>query len=145
MTTPFPFVFSPQIDDLPWLAVRPGYSLKVLRGGSADDDTRVVLLRLEPGVLIPRHRHHGEVHALNLAGSRELLDTGEVVGPGGYVYEPPGNVDSWRAVGDTPLVVYVIVRGAIDVLGEDGFPIERTNTPGLTEQYTAFVEAQRGA
>jgi 2,4'-dihydroxyacetophenone dioxygenase len=45
-----------------------------------------------------------EVHALNLAGTRKLLDTGEVVGPGGYVYEPAGNVDSWMAIGDRRFV-----------------------------------------
>lgn len=87
--------------ELPWQPISPGFSLKVVRGGG-DDDTRVLLLRVEPGTVIGRHRHGGEVHALQLAGQRELLDTGEVVGPGGYVYEPPGNVDSWRRSATSP-------------------------------------------
>jgi hypothetical protein len=58
---------------------------------------RALLLLLEPGTVVPRHRHLGEVHGFNLQGERELIESGaKIVGPGGYVYEPPGNVDSWR-------------------------------------------------
>jgi 2,4'-dihydroxyacetophenone dioxygenase len=57
------------------------------------------LLRLEPGAEIATHRHTGEVHAFNLEGSRQL-SSGEIIGPGDYVYEPLGNMDSWKVVGD---------------------------------------------
>jgi quercetin dioxygenase-like cupin family protein len=131
--------FSPEIESLPWQPLRSGFSTKILHGGG-DDDTRVQLLRLEPGVVIPRHRHTGEVHAWNLAGRRKLLDTGEVIGPGGYVYEPTGNVDSWMAVGDEPLIVFVTVRGAIEYVDEHGQPTgQRTSTASVTEAYRRFV------
>ena len=123
----------------PWQPVSPGFSLKVLRGGS-DDDTRVLLLRLEPGTLVPLHRHAGEVHAYNLAGTRVLIETGEVVGPGGYVYEPPGNVDSWRAVGEEPTVVLVTARGAMDTFGEGGEVVARSTTGSVTSAYERFLE-----
>lgn len=129
-------------DTLPWLPCTPGFSLKLLRGGG-DDDPRVLLLRLEPGTLVPRHRHEGDVHAFNLRGSRLLLEAGVVVGPGGYVYEPAGNVDSWRAVGDEPVVVLAIVRGAMETLGEDGRVTDRTTTGALTQAFRRFVEAGR--
>jgi len=127
---------------LPWQPVSPGFSLKLLRGGG-DDDTRVLLLRVEPGTLVPLHRHHGEVHAFNLSGSRRLLETGEVVGPGGYVYEPLGNVDSWMAVGEEPAVVLVTVRGAMDTLGNAGVVTARSTTSGVTEAYRRFAEGAR--
>jgi 2,4'-dihydroxyacetophenone dioxygenase len=131
--------FSPAIDALPWQPVRPGFSVKLLRGGG-DDDTRVQLLRLEPGTVIPRHRHTGEVHAWNLAGSRKLLETGEIIGPGGYVYEPPGNLDSWMAIGDQPLIVFVTVRGSIEYVDDAGAPLaDRTTTSTVTESYRRFV------
>src|SRR6476660_5706220 len=79
---------------MPWVRIAPGFSFKPIRATS-DDDVWVELLKLEPGTIIPRHRHTGEVHAYTLSGQRELLETGDVVGPGSYVYEPPGNVDSW--------------------------------------------------
>jgi 2,4'-dihydroxyacetophenone dioxygenase len=130
------------IDRLPWQPVRPGYDLKVLRGSDSDDDPRILLLRLDPGEVITRHRHSGEIHAINLVGSRKLLDTGEVVGPGGYVYEPPGNEDSWMAVGAVPLVVFVVACGAIESLDERGRVIARTTTRSVTESYRRFVAAR---
>jgi 2,4'-dihydroxyacetophenone dioxygenase len=126
-------------DALPWQPVAPGFSLKLLRGG-ADDDTRVLLLRLEPGTMGPPHRHAGEVHAFTLAGSRKLIETGEVVGPGGYVYEPAGNVDSWMAVGDAPVLVLVTVRGAMESLGEGGRVTSTSTTSQITEAYRRFAE-----
>ena len=92
-----------------------GKSFKPLRF-LRDDRGFVELLRLEPGAEIPLHRHTREVHAFNLEGSRQLC-SGEVVGPGGYVYEPAGNTDSWCAIGDTPLIVLVVVMGAVEYLG----------------------------
>jgi quercetin dioxygenase-like cupin family protein len=139
-----PIALSPEIEALPWQPLRPGFSLKLLRGGAHDDDTRVLLLRLEPGTVVARHRHGGEVHALNLAGTRRILESGEVVGPGGYVYEPPGNVDSWMAIGDEPLVIFVTVRGAIEYLDDAGAPTARSTTPSATESYRRFAQAAGG-
>ncbi len=113
---------------LPWQPVAPGFSLKLLRGGG-DDDTRVLLLRLEPGTVVPLHRHAGEVHAFNLAGSRRLIETGEVVGPGGYVYEPA--------------VVLVTVRGAMETLGAGGVVTARSTTSAVTQDYQRFAEGAR--
>src|SRR5512140_1262458 len=107
MTNPDDLLLSPAIDALPWQPIHPGFSLKLVRGGATDDDTRVLLLRIEPGTVISRHRHGGEIHALNLRGTRRILDSGEDIGPGGYVYEPPGNVDSWMAIGDEPVIVFL--------------------------------------
>lgn len=122
-------------DHLPWQQLREGFEFKVLHGAT-DDDTRALLLRLQPGTVIDRHRHHGEVHALNLRGWREL-DDGRRIGPGGYVYEPPGNVDSWRAVGDEPVVIFVTVRGAIEALDAAGQVTARTTTGTMAATYAA--------
>jgi 2,4'-dihydroxyacetophenone dioxygenase len=81
-----------------------------------DDAGWVELMRLRPGVRVGLHRHTGEVHALNLQGTRRLND-GRVVGPGDYVFEPSGNVDWWEASGTQDLVVHVVVKGAVEYLG----------------------------
>jgi 2,4'-dihydroxyacetophenone dioxygenase len=127
-----------------WAPIAPGFTFKLLHA-STDDDSRVLLLRLEPGTLVPRHRHRGEVHAYNLSGQRKLLDTGEVVGPGGYVYEPPGNVDSWMAAGDEPLLVHVYVRGDIEYLDEQGRVVRASTTRTTVDSYRAFLAGQRAA
>lgn len=124
---------------LPWQPVHPGFALKLLQGGT-DADTRVLILRVDPGTVIQRHRHGGEVHAFNLAGRRQLLETGEVIGPQGYVYEPPGNVDSWMAVGDEPALVLVTLRGSFETLDAVGTVIGRSTTGSITESYATFLK-----
>jgi hypothetical protein len=64
---------------VPWIPTGPGTSFRPLRfaaGGWPE------LMRLEPGSAVALHRHTGEVHAFNLAGTREIFGTGERAGPG---------------------------------------------------------------
>jgi 2,4'-dihydroxyacetophenone dioxygenase len=87
----------------------------------------VELMRLDPGVRVGLHRHTGEVHALNICGERRLND-GRVVRAGEYVYEPAGNVDWWEAIGDEPLVVFVVVKGSVEYLGAHHSVLKRIDT-----------------
>jgi len=100
----------------PWIPGGPGKFSKPLRFMSGNRGF-VELLRLEPGIKMPVHRHTGEVHAFNLEGSRQLC-TGEVINAGQYVYEPAGNIDSWIAIGDRPVVVFVVVMGEVEFYDE---------------------------
>ena len=56
------------------------------------------------------------------------------------VYEPAGNVDSWRAVGDEPLVVFVTLRGAIEYLDEHGDVIRRSTAMSAADCYRRGVQ-----
>lgn len=85
--------------EMPWIPTSPGKSFRPLR---FEADGWSELMRLEPGSLVARHRHTGLVHAFSLSGSRRILESGEIVGPGDYVYEPAGLIDAWEAVGDHP-------------------------------------------
>jgi quercetin dioxygenase-like cupin family protein len=127
--------------DLPWVpSPLPGKSsrpLRFLRGNRGF----VELLRMEPGVAMPPHRHTGETHAFNLSGSRRL-DTGEIVGPGDYVYEPPGNVDSWEVVGEEPLLALVVVMGEVEDLAPDGSVRGVANTESRRREYADYCRAQ---
>ena len=89
-------------EGMAWIPTGGGKAFRPLR---FEADGWSELMYLEPGSVVPLHRHTGEVHAYNLSGSRQILGTGEIVGPGDYVYEPAGNVDAWQAVGDEPCVV----------------------------------------
>ena len=99
---------------------------------------RALLLRLEPGAIVPLHRHFGEVHAFNVSGRGRLIEANEIVGPGGYVYEPAGNVDSWMAVGDEPVVVHIVSFGAMEYIGADGEVTRRDTPSSLYETYIRF-------
>lgn len=140
MTLDFAFGSRPTATaDLPWIPLGDGVSFKPLRF-LPNNRGRVLLLRLDPGTLVPQHRHTGEVHALNVEGHRKLLETGEVVGPGDYVYEPAGNMDSWMAVGDTPLTAFISVRGAVEYLDDDDQVIQRDDTNSMMETYHRYCE-----
>jgi 2,4'-dihydroxyacetophenone dioxygenase len=121
--------------DMPWIPTGPGKSFRPLRFAA---DGWSELMRLEPGSAVAVHRHTGEVHAFNLAGAREILGTGERVGPGDYVYEPPGTVDGWGAIGDEPCVVHIKVVGTIEYLGGNGQVIESVNAETQRAVYLAW-------
>ena len=112
-------------DGMPWIPTGPGKSCRPLRFAA---DGWSELMRLEPGAAVPWHRHTGEVHAFNLAGTREIFGTGERVGPGSYVYEPAGIIDGWAAVGDEPCIIHIKVAGIIEYLGADGAVTETVST-----------------
>ncbi len=122
--------------DVPWVPLGDGKAFKPL-AFFANDRGFVELLRLDPGVAIPLHRHTGEVHAYNLAGSRRL-HTGEVIGPGDYVYEPVGNTDAWSVHGDEPLTVLVVVMGAVEYLDGSGAAIKRYTATTLRKLYEEY-------
>jgi hypothetical protein len=79
-------------ESVPWIPLGPGEAFKPLRF-LARNRGRVLLLRLDVGCMVPPHRHTGDVHAFNLEGSRELIDSGRIVKSRDYVYEPAGNAD----------------------------------------------------
>ena len=124
-------------DGMPWIATGPGKSFRPLRFAA---DGWSELMRLEPGSAVALHRHTGEVHALTLSGTREILGSGELVGPGGYVYEPAGTVDGWGAVGDEPCVVHIKVTGTIEYVDDDGRVIESVNADTQRAVYLAWCQ-----
>jgi 2,4'-dihydroxyacetophenone dioxygenase len=118
-----------------WIPLRDGVSFRPLHFRA---DGYALQLRVEPGRTITRHRHSGDVHALNLSGCRELIETGELAGPGTYVYEPPGNVDSWRCVGEVPCVVQITLTGRIEYLDDAGCVIGHSDSDTARQAYLAW-------
>jgi 2,4'-dihydroxyacetophenone dioxygenase len=139
--TPSTFASHPiDSERMPWIPMGPpGLSFKPLRF-FRDGSGWLYLFRLEPGTRIPRHRHTGEVHGFNVSGRRQLLDTGEVIGPGTYVYEPAGNVDSWQVVGDEPVVILIHVKGAIEYLDEEGRVLRSVGSAERLETYRRWCQ-----
>ena len=122
-------------DDMAWIPTGPGKSFRPLR---FEADGWSELMRLEPGSLVALHRHTGDVHAYNLAGTRQILGTNELVGPGDYVYEPTGNIDSWQAVCDAACIVHIKVVGAVEYLGADGRVTDRADSASQLATYLAW-------
>jgi 2,4'-dihydroxyacetophenone dioxygenase len=132
--SPGPFIGGlARSDAMMWIPGASGKSSKPLRF-LRDNQGFIELLRLDPGAVMPLHRHTGEVHAFNVQGSRQL-GTGEIIRSGDYVYEPEANVDTWKIVGNEPLVVLVLVKGEVEYLGSDGSVMERVSGATQWEAY----------
>lgn len=116
-----------------WIPLGDGEWFKPL--GFGPGGWRRLLLRLRPGTRVARHRHRGEVHAINVAGHRRIDGRPELIGPGTYVYEPAGNIDSWQAVGDEDCVVSITVAGAMEYLDEEGNVLSCDDTDSLRTIY----------
>ena len=120
----------------PWMPVAPGTSSKPL-AFFPDDTGWAVLLRVEPGTRIGRHRHLGEVHGFVLRGRRRLSD-GRILGPGDFEYEPAGQIDSWAVEGDEALVSLFVVRGPVEYLDAEDRVTSRDTAAGKAEIYRRF-------
>jgi len=87
-------------------------------------------------------RHTGELRAFNVTGTREILETGELVGPGNYVYEPAGTVDTWGATSDGPCVIHLKATGAIEYLGPDGQVTEAVTAASRRAIYLEWCQRE---
>lgn len=124
-------------DRMEWIPTADGKAFKPLR---FEADGWSELMRLEPGAIVARHRHTGEVHAFNLTGTRKILSTGEVVRPGDFVYEPAGNIDTWQAIGDEPCIVHIKITGAVQYLDDAGTVIETADAASQSAAYLAWCQ-----
>lgn len=105
MTTPASLYVSAA--DLPWQERRPGVHWKVLW---EEGDRKAVLVRYDPGTVVPRHRHVGDEQIFVLEGSVSD-DTGTCTA-GGYARRPPGCVHTvWSPAG--ALVLALISGGTV--------------------------------
>ena len=125
----------------PWIPVGPGVSSKSL-AFFRDGKGWVSLLRLDPGAHIPPHQHRGEVHGFVFRPAPPWAN-GAVLGPGGYDYEPPGQVDTWMVEGAEPLTGLFVVRGAVEYLDAEGNVVRAETTESKAKTYRRFC-AERG-
>lgn len=116
---------------LAWMPLSPGVWARPLRFAGEE---RTLQLKVAPGAGIALHRHSGPVHALNVSGRRKLA-SGEIAGPGAYVFEPAGNEDWWACEGDEPCIVHITMSGRVEYVGPDGAVLSYTDTPKLRAQY----------
>jgi 2,4'-dihydroxyacetophenone dioxygenase len=123
--------------DMPWIPTGPGNFFRPLRFDTAGWSE---LMRVNPGRGAGLHRHTGPVHAFNLVGTRRILGSGELVGPGDYVYEPGGMVDGWEAIGDEPCVIHLNIVGAVEYLDAAGQVVAVFDSASQRAAYLAWCQ-----
>jgi len=84
--------------------------LRTFQVNSTTRSGRSRLLRFEPGLTFPSHRHHGQERVLVLEGSYRD-DQGSVVEPGDEQLMLPGSTHSLFILGDKPCIAAVSERG----------------------------------
>jgi anti-sigma factor ChrR (cupin superfamily) len=92
---------------LPWVERRPGVHWKLL---FEDGDRRTVLVRYEPGAVIPRHRHLGDEQIFVLDGS--VSDETGTCAAGDFARRPPGCVHTVRSA--TGALVLAVMTGTTE-------------------------------
>lgn len=78
-------------DEIPFVALGDGTHLQLLHV-DVEQGLWVIRTRFEPGVVVPTHRHTGQVFAFTISGSWKYAEYPEVNTAGSYLFEPAGSV-----------------------------------------------------
>jgi hypothetical protein len=104
----------------------------------------VIRTKFEPGVVVPTHKHTGEVFAFTLAGSWKYREYPEVNTAGSYLYEPAGSIHTLMVPEENHDLtdVWFAIYGANLNLDADG-NVETVVDAGLIrDTYFALCEAE---
>lgn len=126
----------------PFVALGDGTHLQLLQV-NVEAGLWVIRTRFEPGVVVPTHKHTGEVFAFTISGSWHYREYPEVNVAGSYLYEPAGSVHTLTVPADNDGLtdVWFAIYGANLNLDADG-NVESVVDAGLVrDSYFALCEA----
>jgi quercetin dioxygenase-like cupin family protein len=129
-------------DELPWAELAPGIEMKVLRTG-AGTDRYTLMNRFAPGTVLPKHYHHGEVHAWTIEGTWGYLEYDWSATAGDYIYEPSGSIHTLAVPEDSgvPAVIQFVIEKGLDFLDDDGNAFHVENAETITQLYVESLAA----
>lgn len=128
---------------VPWALVWEGIEIKMLRIGEKSG-TYTLMTRLQPGVVLPKHRHFGDVHGYTISGRWGYQEYDWEAGAGDYVYEPPNSTHTLYVPEDEtePAVIIFVVDKGMVILGENDEMLSIEDAWSLTEIYRAALANQ---
>ena len=129
-------------DQLPWAELAPGIEMKVLRTG--DGSGRYTLMnRFAPGTVLPKHYHHGEVHAWTVEGTWGYLEYDWSASAGDYIFEPAGSVHTLVVPSEAagPATIQFVIEQGLDFLDEHGEPFHVEDAESITRLYVDTLAA----
>jgi quercetin dioxygenase-like cupin family protein len=129
-------------DELPWAELMPGIEMKVLRVGG-DSGTYTLMNRFAPGIVLPRHYHHGEVHAWTIEGEWGYLEYDWTARAGDYMHEPAGSVHTLAVPEGAPgpVTIQFVIDKGLDFLDDDGNVVHVENAQTITQLYLDTLDA----
>ena len=93
--------------DLPFVAMAEGITFQLL-DVNIEKNIWVTRMRFDPGVIIPTHKHTGEVLAFTVSGKWKYREYREIYRTGSYVHEPEGSTHTLEIPSDNQGVTDVI-------------------------------------
>ena len=113
---------------LPWLILAPKVWIKIIKM-DADSGSYTLLIRAEPGAVLPPHRHVDAAEIFILKGTGHHPESGHFA-EGDFVSEHKGAVHSQLAFGvETEMLM--MIRGPSAFLDEDGNDMYMMDVPFL--------------
>jgi 2,4'-dihydroxyacetophenone dioxygenase len=130
------------LDAVPWVeSDDPVYgksSFKLVRC-SIPTNTYTVIMRWGAGIVLPKHRHSGAVHAYTFEGKWCYEEYDWVATAGTYVHEPPGTTHTLKVLEDTTALF--AVDGGQANLGPNDEVLSYFDTPLALEFYRQGLAA----
>src|SRR5262245_4903340 len=131
-----------QPDALPWATFDTTWGkneMKLLRCSIAKE-SYTVIVRWPAGIVVPRHRHFGDVHVHTFKGRWHYREYDWSASAGAYVFEARGATHT--LVVDEDMEAMFIVNGGQVDLAEDGSVIRIVDAAHLLATYSAGIAAQ---
>ena len=132
-------------DKLPWVPLTP-YTDQILLKYFKLDPIRgewIVLMKVPPGVELPRHHHTGTVMVYTIEGKWKYKEHSWAAGPGSIVYETAASAHTFEVVaaGDNGCVL-TLVQVTGDLLFLDGSDnvIALENWKTSLQRYLAYCK-----
>jgi 2,4'-dihydroxyacetophenone dioxygenase len=145
---PIPEAFHTATDELPYAdnwGNTPGVRLSLLMA-DIEGARFAVRLRFAPGLMLPPHKHTGEVHAFTLAGEWYYLEHPSLPRnrAGSYLFEPPGSTHSLKVPDDLRVEtdVVFVVYGAMIHFGPKGEVVAIGDAESHLRDWPAALRAQ---
>jgi hypothetical protein len=130
-------------EDMPWIPFPgiEGSDFKLLRL-DRETDGGIFLLRIQPGVKGPMHKHYGSVEYFNLKGT--LSFGTDRIEPGSYAYELGGFKHSEEPPLDGETITLFIVHGPLQTYLPDGAPGPMLGVTAMARVQERYL-AEKGA
>lgn len=129
--------------EIPWAELAPGIEMKVMRQG-AQSGRYTVMNRFVPGTVLPKHYHHGEVHAFTVSGKWGYLEYDWTAEAGDYIFEEVGTVHTLAVPEDAgePAIIQFVIEQGMDFYDENDVVFHTEDPESIMALYFDALDRQ---
>jgi 2,4'-dihydroxyacetophenone dioxygenase len=128
------------MNEVPEISVGDGTHYRLLRA-DRELGVWVIRIRIDPNVVLPRHKHTGVAQVATLGGSWWYREYGQLYAANSFIYEQAGSTHTLEA-GDAGADLLAMVAGANLNLDEDGNVTQIIDAEWIRSFYLRRCEKQ---